>query len=182
MEYIEKIKKEELEAHLNGLCGIQINHVWLGYMNALFLECGKLTKDKKRENPQGQISFMLEGDWRIENARSISLGRFSKEKRLEKQIKTLIGLKIKSISLVNRIPELLIELESGQYIQTFTGWDTNPQWFVGFLDSCKAVVHPEWKKEDVSIWLSFERGGYRRSYCFDDEVFRNKKFLREYCK
>ena len=86
MEYIEKIKKEKLEAHLNGLCGIQINHVWLGYMNALYLECGKLKKDRKN-NPKGQVTFMLDGDWHIENMRSIALGRFSKEKKIEKRLR-----------------------------------------------------------------------------------------------
>lgn len=186
MEYIEKITKEQLQTHLKGIFDIQINHAWLGYTNALFLECGKLRQEsingKRRNNLLGQVTFMLESDWRIEKTRSILCGRDSNERKLEGQIKKLIGLKIKDICLVNRIPELLISLENKWLIQTFTGWDKYPRWSIGFNDLCKIAVHPEWKKEDVSVWLSFEKGGYRKSFCFDDEVFRNKMFLNDYCK
>lgn len=187
MEYIETITKEQLYSHLKDICDIQINHIWLGYANSLFLECGKLNKretikGKKSNNPEGEITFMLESNWRIETTRSIFCGRNFKEKTMKTRIKKLLGLKIQDISLVSRIPELLIGLENKWQVQTFTNHHKYPRWFIGINNLKKIAIHPEWKKEDVSVWLSYEKGGYQRSFCLDDETFRNKKFLNDYCK
>jgi hypothetical protein len=185
MQYIEKITKEQLYSHLDDIRHTQINHVWLGYANVLFLECGKLRQEvingKKRKNPTGEITFMLESGWRIETTRSIFCGRHYNEKAMKSRIKKLLGLKIQDISLVSKLPELLIGLENKWQIQTFTDHYKYPDWFIGINNLQKVAVHPEWKKEDVSVWFSFEKGHYQRSFCFDDEAFRNKDFLNEYC-
>lgn len=185
MQFEETITKKQLEKHLKEIGEIEISHVWLGFANSLFLECGELRQvsinGHNRNNPSGEVTFMLDCGWRIETTRSIFCGRNFKEKRIESHIKKLVGLKIQDIVFNSRIPELLIGLENKWQIQTFTDFGKYPHWFIGVNNLHKIVIHPEWKKEDVSMWFSFEKGHYQRSFCFDDETFCNPKFLNEYC-
>ncbi|MHC5082733.1 MAG: hypothetical protein ACYTET_02175 [Planctomycetota bacterium] len=187
MGYIEKITKEQLEDHLKGICGIQISDVWIGYAHALFLECGELKEEfvgsKKQRHLVGQVTFMLECDWYLENKHCVFCEWGNSDDEIKKQTAKLIGCQICDISLIGLTSELSIELDDEYLLKTvFEKPDTYPHWNIGFRDLDKISVRPEWKEEDVSVWLSYEENAFRRSFCFDDETFQNQKFLIDYCK
>ena len=176
----ERIGLDKFNKHVERIAGYKITRVWLGYADVLFLECGRLKKEKLptskgiRWSTHGQITFMLDCQWRVEKKRSIDFGISDSTKKLENRIKGLVGLRIASVSAVNRVPELCIELDDGRCVRTFTAHRTMPAWFIGFNDLRCIDVDEVWKKNDVDVWLSFERGGYCRSYCFDEREFKGK--------
>ena len=53
------INKNLFSEFLNKIKNIKISHIWYGYANVLFLECGKLDKKSNKSNPSGEITFML---------------------------------------------------------------------------------------------------------------------------
>lgn len=185
MEVFDLITASEFERHAKRIASYKISRVWLGYANTLFLECGRLKKEqikikgKTRWSSHGQITFMLECFWRVEKKRSIEFSIDSSDRKVCNRINGLKGLSVTSISTTGRIPELVIELGDGRLITTFTTHASTPNWFIGFRDLRCIDVNQAWMDNDVSVWLAFERGTFRRSYCFDERVFTNKKYLRK---
>jgi len=185
MEVFDPITASEFEQHVKRIEGYKISRSWLGYGNVLFLECGKLTKEKihtkskTRWSSHGQITLMLHCYWRVEKKRSIEFSIDSSDRKIHNRIKGLRGLRIASISTSGRIPELVIELSDGRSVTTFTTFAPNPEWSIGFHDLKCIDVDKAWMDNDVSVWLAFERGTYRRGYCFDERIFKNKKYLRQ---
>jgi len=184
MEIYDRITASEFQRHMSRIEGFKISHVWLGYAQALFLECGRLTRDRLfekktgRRNPDGQITFMLEPSWRVEKTRSIDFASDFGERLVENRTRKLVGLRIVSICAIGRVPELSIELSDGRAITTFGAYQSSPVWSIGFKDLRYIDVDEVWKQNDVSAWLSYE-GGYRRGYCFDEAEFSDPKYLKQ---
>lgn len=128
----------------------------------------------------GQVTFMLECMWQVENRYSVAYGIDSGQRILSHRAKKMAGARIESVKTTGRIPELTITLQSGQVIRTFQSFKGPPKWSIGFDDLALINIEPEWKTNDVSVWLCYQNRSYVRCYCFDEATFKPKKFLRKY--
>lgn len=184
MEVFDRITGSEVERHLARLAGMKISRVWLGHADALFLECGRLRAETVRTSKRvvrpvhGQVTFMLECCWRVEKARSLDFGIFSRRGIIDERHRGLKGRRIAGVEATGRIPELRIELDDGRAVSTFTAHRKEPGWSIGFKDLRRIEVDEVWKGNDVSVWLSFAGGRFRRGYCFDERDFSDKAYLR----
>lgn len=107
---------------------LPITYTWRGHDSAIFIEFGKLTKDIKKNHPQGEFSLMLDCDWRVERPRSILLGSFCGQKRIDNQLKKLIGNSVTKIETLGYLPEIVISLSSNLRIASFTSYEGQPEW------------------------------------------------------
>jgi hypothetical protein len=127
-----------------------VSHVWFGHGSALFLELGILSPGKKRKdgsigNPQGEITVMVDYDWRVERQRSILGGSSDSPKRRVSISNKLLNVTITSAQTVGRIPELQLQFSNGLWVVTFSHDEGQPTWAVGF-------------KSLGLCWLCVERG------------------------
>ena len=125
-----KISLRKFESLIEALVGLPINFVWKGYGSAIFLEFGKLTKNKKQNHPQGEFSVMLDCEWRIEKSRSIFFGSSSGLKRIENQISKLLNERVQSIHLLGLLPEIQICLSRSLRIVSFCTSEGQPDWTI----------------------------------------------------
>jgi hypothetical protein len=119
--------------------GKKISYVWRGYGSAIFLEIGKLTTEPNRNHPQGELSVMLEGSWRIEKIRSIYFGSWSSDKKIDNSLKKLLSLNILDISIEGRLPELSLKLENNLWLKSFQTAEGQPEWCI-FIDDYAIYV------------------------------------------
>ncbi len=187
MQLEQRLDSARFHEDLSVLRGMKIGRVWLGYADALFLECGRLKKERilPASSPLstvliGQVTFMLDCQWRIENRFTVVCGRDSRPRKLSHRAQKMVGLSIESVEATGRVPELAIALRNGQFIRTFKSYEGPPRWSVGFRDPALLDIQPEWQSNDVSVWLCFEDRSFMRHYCFDEVKFRPRKFLRQY--
>lgn len=110
------------------ILGLPINYVWRGHGTALFIEFGDLAKEEGRNHPQGEFSLMLDCDWRIEKPRSILIGSYYSTKRIDNQIKKLVGCKVAKIEIIGYLPEIIISLSPNFRIVSFTSYNNQPDW------------------------------------------------------
>lgn len=118
------------------LTGLTISHVWIGHGSALFLELGILSERIKRDgsigNPQGEITVIVDFDWRVERKKSIMGGSHDERKHCIALSCKLLGAMIKTARVVGRIPELEIELSNNLWVSTFSHDKGQPTWAVMF--------------------------------------------------
>ena len=114
-----------------------ISHTWLGHGSALFLELGTLSEGRNRKdgsvgNPQGEISVIIDFNWRVERQRSILGGSNDSKKRCNSISQKLLGASVISAQVVGRIPELQLQLSNGLWVVTFSHYKGQPSWAVLF--------------------------------------------------
>jgi hypothetical protein len=122
---------------LDSLSGMIVSHVWFGHGSALFLELGMLSEGRKLRdgsigNAQGEVTVMVDFGWRIERPRSIFCGSGDSKRRWASASKSLIGASVISANVVGRIPELELQLSNGHWLVTFSRYEGQPTWAVGF--------------------------------------------------
>lgn len=159
--------------------GLRVSRVWRSVDFCIFLEVGRLTKSGKYKKLKGQITFMLETDWRVEKARSIQVGSNFSDKRINNQLATLVGTTIDSVEIVGKLPELYITFGDGRRLATFTCWIGQPHWHIGFNDSSLFPLHLLWKGIDVSPWIRVQRGRLEVEYCYDDSKASVRKAVEK---
>jgi len=143
------------------LVGRPVSHVWRGIGSALFLEFGKLTPRTKPDgssgnNPQGDITLMIEWSWRIENPRSILTGSWGSEGQWPKAFHTLRHAAVTEVSFFSPLSELQICLSNGKRVTSFMTAEGQPQWAV----SSRSTPRGSWSvKRGVVV---FEKGPERR--------------------
>lgn len=133
---------------------------------------------KQFDAPKGQITCHTESDWRVEKPRSIHFGSGFSDRRIDKLLNTLVGTRIIAISLLGRLPELKIELDDGRLISTFTNWDNQPRWSIGFNDVKLFNLRPLPPDADISPWLHVQRGRPEIEYCYDDTNPAARRFFQ----
>jgi len=116
---------------------MKISHVWRGHGTALFLELGSLSEGRKRKdgttgNAKGDVTVIVDFDWRIERQRSILCGSGETKRRIASASKLLLGASVLSSEVVGRIPELQLQLSNGLWLITFRRYEGQPSWAVGF--------------------------------------------------
>jgi len=113
------------------------DHVWFGHGSALFLELGTLAEGKKRKddsigNPKGEITVIIDFNWRVERQKSILGGSSDSKKRCVSISQKLLGASVISTQVVGRIPELQLQLSNGIWVVTFSHYKGQPSWAVLF--------------------------------------------------
>lgn len=140
-----KLSPDEITGYLHRCIGLPVSDVWKGYNTAIFLELGRLYPVKgingKRMRNRGEITAMLEWNWRLETARSIAMGSFDSERKIEAKIQDLKGRHIQNISLVGRIPEVYISLSGNRWIHTFALDAGQPEWALLFRNEGAVTVN-----------------------------------------
>jgi len=131
------------------ILGWPLSLAWRGHGSALFLELGPLARASKRSglrrstHPRGAATIMIEWSWRVERARSIEVGSFSSERRIEAGIARIGGSRITAVDVAGRLPELVVELSDGRRIHSFMTAEGQPAWVVFLPDRS---------------WITVERG------------------------
>jgi hypothetical protein len=96
------------------------------------LEFGRLTprtrRSRKAGNPQGELGLMIQWSWRIENAASILCGSWSEEPLWEPTFDLLRNKVVVELSVVGRLPEIVVGLTEGLYVSSFMTAEGDPQW------------------------------------------------------
>jgi len=83
---------------------------------------------------------MIEWSWRVERARSVEVGSWSSERRINAGIKRLLGSRIADIELEGRIPELILTLTGMRWVHSFMTADGQPEWTVFLRDDTWLTV------------------------------------------
>lgn len=121
-----------LQIFRDALIGLPVSHFWRGYGSTIFLEFGHLTPRTRRSgkpgNPQGELGLMIHWSWRIENAASILCGSWSQEPLWEPTFDLLRNKVVVELSVVGRLPEIVVGLTEGLYVSSFMTAEVGPQW------------------------------------------------------
>jgi hypothetical protein len=116
----------------DALIGLPLSHFWRGHGSAIFLEFGRLTPTTRRTgvtgNPRGELSLMVEWSWRIENRTSILCGSWSDEQLWEPTFDLLRNRAVVDLSVVGRLPEVVVALAEDRYVSSFMTADGDPSW------------------------------------------------------
>lgn len=137
------IDAQEFVELSRSIVGLPITHSWRGAGSALFLELGRLHLVRRGLDPMGVATVMIEWSWRVERVRSIEVGSWSTERRMDAGIANLAGPSISEVSVTGRLPELVIALSDGRYVHSFMTADGQPSWVLFLPDGS---------------WLTVERG------------------------
>jgi len=116
----------------DALIGLPLSHFWRGHGSAIFLEFGRLTPTTRRTgvtgNPRGELSLMVEWSWRIENRTSILCGSWSDERLWEPTFDLLRNRAVVDLSVVGRLPEVVVALAEDRYVSSFMTAEGDPSW------------------------------------------------------
>ncbi len=132
------------------IVGLPVARAWRGHGSAVFLELGKLRAGTQRvseraRGPAGQFgeaTIMIEWSWRVERRRSIQFGSFSSETRIDSGIASLVGPTVVAVSVVGRLPELVLSLSDGRWVHSFMTAGGQPVWTIFLPDaSWLCVAH-----------------------------------------
>ena len=130
------MSQELFERYKTDLLSMNLSNAWNGYGSAIFLEFGELSykakDEKKYNNPRGEITIMIEWDWRAEKDASIICGSSEDNKKIELFLADLLGNKITQLRTTGRLPELEIEFSNGVTLKSFMTGIGQPEW--SFLD------------------------------------------------
>ena len=122
------------ELFRNEVVGKKVSHAWDGYGSTIFFELGNLYPNKRDDgsdgNPIGDITLMIEWNWRCEKTRSIYCGSGSSEKRRLKLLHDLKGTIVIDIQLFGRLSELEIVFSNGLRILSFAIDQGQPDWAI----------------------------------------------------
>ena len=131
---MRKIEQAKFDDFAASLIGLPVSLVWRGHGSALFLEFGKLKqqfhRDGRKLDSKGQMGLMIQGSWRIEDARSILCGSWSDEPKWPKAFAKLRKTEVVGVSLFGRLPEIDVELSNGLHVVSFSTTDGDPQWAI----------------------------------------------------
>lgn len=126
----------KIDEYLSRCIGKRVSTVWNGYGTALFLELGRLHRvpplkgNKKRS--RGNVTLMIEWSWRIEAPRSIVVGSFDTERRIQSKPQILKGQRITDIAISCRLPEISIAFSNKNWLHSFATEAGQPEWALIF--------------------------------------------------
>jgi hypothetical protein len=116
----------------DALVGLPLSHLWRGYGSAIFLEFGllapRIRPSGKVGNPKGEIGLMIQWSWRIEDTSSILCGSWSAEHLWEPTFDLLRKKEVTELSVVGRLPEIVVGLTGGLYVSSFMTAEGDPTW------------------------------------------------------
>jgi hypothetical protein len=71
---------------------------------------------------------MIQWSWRIENSTSILCGSWSEDPLWEPTFDLLRSKMVVELSIVGRLPEIVVGLTEGLYVSSFMTSEGDPQW------------------------------------------------------
>jgi hypothetical protein len=83
---------------------------------------------------------MIEWSWRVERRRSIEVGSWSPDRRINRGIKRLTGSRISDVRIAGRLPELVVALTDGRWLHSFMTADGQPAWALLLQDGTSLAV------------------------------------------
>lgn len=121
-----------LQTFRGALMGLPLSHLWRGHGSAIFLEFGHLTPRTLRSgeagNPQGEFGLMIEWSWRIESRTAILCGSWSNEQLWEPTFDLLRNRAVVDLSVVGRLPEIVVAMAEDRYVSSFMTAEGDPSW------------------------------------------------------
>ena len=131
-------------AELTGsLLGLRVSRPWRGHGSAVFLELGPLRRDSDLKGHRGIATIMIEWSWRVERARSIAVGSWSTDRRIDAGVRGLAGLRTTVVTAEGHLPELAVGLSNRTTLRSFMTAEGQPAWTVFLPDGS---------------WITVERG------------------------
>lgn len=128
------ISRADFEKLISPVIGLPVNWPWRGYGSAIFLELGNLHRIRRRRGNGhhilGEVTIMIEWDWRVEDSSSILFASNSKDEQFDPGLKSLQRRIITSIELVGRVPELAILFDDDRSLRTFVTVPPQPRWAI----------------------------------------------------
>lgn len=138
----EYIKPEHFHVLTRSLIGLPVSRTWRGYGTAIFFELGELSpRNYSRRDGTvhtsywGQATIDLEIGWRVERPRAIFFGSSSDDRRISNGLERLEGLEVVDIIVQGRLPELVVRLSHGFWLQSFSTWEGQPEWTLFFNEN-----------------------------------------------
>jgi hypothetical protein len=121
-----------LATYREALIGFPLSHIWRGYGSTIFLEFGRLTPRTRRNgeagNLAGEFGLMIHWSWRIESKTSILCGSWSKEELWQPTFDLLLNKAVVDLSVIGRLPEVVVGLTEDHYVSSFMTADGGPSW------------------------------------------------------
>ncbi|KQN36610.1 hypothetical protein ASG37_13560 [Sphingomonas sp. Leaf407] len=122
-----------LEQYRVALIERPLSHVWRGHGTAIMFEFGALTPKLRSDgtpanNPDGELSLMIEWTWRIEHEHRILSGSSSKDAVIETSLKRLLGKRVLDVTTFGRLPELQMVLSDDLCVVSFATEAGDPEW------------------------------------------------------
>lgn len=166
----EGITFDRCNSLLSVVSGMKVSRVRQSVDPCLFLELGRLKRIKVLDThrSKGQVTLMIESDWRIEKPRSIQFGSAFSKGILRKSLPELVGTFVSSLLIDADSRELCAVLSDGRKLRTFSDWDTQPCWTILIRDRDLFPLDPVWSQVDVTPCLCMRLGRPCVTYCFDD--------------
>lgn len=119
---MRKISTSEVLAIIEPFIGMTVHRVRRGHGSAIFLEISE------KESHSVELTVMIEWSWRVERSSEIWFGSWSDEDFFTESLKKLVGLELKSISFLQRLPEVVMELGEDTWICSFSTVEGDPEW------------------------------------------------------
>ena len=185
--YNESLTVEQGNAALRVCEGLKITRSWRSVDPCIFIEIGRLKTEtlqlpnhlRRLRRLSGQLTCMIESDWRVEKPRSIHFGSGFSDGQIDKLLNSLIGTRIIAIGLMGRLPELRIELDDGRTISTILNWSNQPRWSIGFKEPKLFRLHSFPSNADISPWMHVKKGHLEIEYCYDDAKPADRQFFKQ---
>lgn len=138
------ITRDEFVTLAAPFIGLPITFAGRGGGTCLLIEAGPQDQPvPNRDYLRSATKMMMQWSWRVESARAIRFGSWSRDRKMENGIATLVGRTILEIGIEGRLPELRLALSGGLWISTFMTAEGQPSW---------AAFLPD------GSWLTVERG------------------------
>ncbi len=130
------ISGDAFQALVQPLLGLRVSLPWKGHGSAIFLELGELVspKSNRRHHDNGEACISVTWDWRVEAETAVLYGSSNSRPRIEAGIQTLKGTTIDAISVVGKVPELVVRFANGHCLRSMVMVTGNPEWAIKLTD------------------------------------------------
>lgn len=129
-----EVGEELLDRYRSLVAGQRLSAYWFGHGSAVFLELGSLVPSRRRDGspgaPRGDLSLMIEFDWRIESDNAVLVGSADEKSLKDSVLGGLIGEAIRDLSVYGPPYELVVHFAGGRRVRTFMAAAGEPEWAV----------------------------------------------------
>ena len=130
------LSPEDIDSRLSRCVGKRVASIWKGHGTAIFLELGRLHRTApvrgEKMRSRGDVTLTIEWSWRIEGPRSIVVGSFDSPRKIESKIRCLEAMRIETISITGRLPELYVAFSDNRWLHSFATEAGQPEWALLF--------------------------------------------------
>jgi hypothetical protein len=116
----------------------------------------------------GQATILMHSDWRAEGPRGFLFGAGTPQPSLDRGLRALRGLHVRSVSIAGELPELVVGLDRGVRLRSFSAW-SGPNWDFALDDRKLFPRAPRWSGIGQSLHVGFDdEHGLYRIVCWRD--------------